>query len=837
MKRREFIKITTVASMALSTMPMVGCSVTKERKTFSLNNNLLLRGFDNEQEENPSLVTNGSDQMWMYALRRISYPKNLELVSAFHFNGKTWIETEPVTKSAGQYEAPSATCAFGGKPVVAWTEKKEEDWIINVAMMTADGMSDPYTFPVKSGRSINPVLISPDKNRNWIAWENFHNGKFTIYISKYKNGIWSEAIIIDKGKNSCFNPGIAESKNGDLYIAYGLTDGFHQNIEMTIICGKTLRIKEVIPVATGGGHKDRVNINAMPALAFDAKDNLWISYENNRNSSRMEDGDNYSGDRCCAILSYQNGKIVEVKNKGKWLFNGENDHKPLFFKDMQGHLYLATHCGGNFVDAQWRYRITWLDPQDGWQQPVTFFKTGIKGLLIPPTIAFDKSGYFWFSTCLEKIFLNYEPVKDENIKRSRLSELKVMQFSAPELSKKHEPIIFEETEVEEFRPDKKTISQFSGHSKLERKKMTVNGETYTLIYGNLHEHSNSSNCWPAGTDGTLHEDYRFGMFSEGYDFFGMTDHAASTSEIHWRQNVRLADFYNESEKFVAIPAIEWTLQSDPKLDEIQHGAGHYNIIFASSNDARKYIRNKHEIYCPHTPESKIAPMLWKMLDEKEINCVTIPHHTADKVHPLDWNVTDSKYVTIVEIFQCRGNNEYPGCPRERNLTRHTPTNHKHAFIDYALKSKKYKMGFIASGDHNSMGIGIAALWVKEVSRKGIIEALQNRRAFATTGDKIFVDLKVNGTIMGTTSKADKVPEMVINIIGQHPLEKVEILRNSKVIYEFDIDNETFDFEQTFSDLSYKDEVDVLYYYIRATQKNKELAWSSPIWIEKNKKVL
>ena len=821
-----------MASIALSTIPMSGCSEITDKKAFSINQNLLLKGFDDEQEENPSLVTDGSDQMWMFALRRISYPENTELVSAFHFDGKDWIETDPITKSAGQYEAPAATCATGGKPVVAWAEKKAEEWAINVAMMNANGISDPYTFPVKSGRSINPVLIAPDKNRNWIAWENLHNGKFTIYISKYEKGQWSEAVIIDKGTNSCFDPGIAEAKNGDLYVAYGLTDGFHQNIEMTIIDGETLRIKESVSVAIGGGHKDRVNINARPALAFDSQDQLWISYENNRDASRMEDGDNYTGDRCCAILSYQNGKIVEVENTGKWLFRGENDHKPSFFKDLQGHLYLATHCGGNFADSQWQYRITWLDPQDSWQQPVTLLKTGGKGMLIPPTIAFDKRGNFWFATCLEKTFLNYEQVKAENITQSRLSELKVMQFSPPEFSKQSKPVTFKETQVEGFRADEQTISQLSGHPSLERRQMTVEGETYTLIYGNLHEHSNSSHCWPAGTDGTLHEDYRFGMFSEGYDFVGMTDHAGSTSEIHWRRNIRLADFYNESERFVAIPAIEWTLQSDPDIDDIQFGAGHYNIIFASSGDARKYIRNKHEIYSPNAPESEIAPMLWKMLDEKEINCVTIPHHPADKVHPVDWSVTDSKYVTVVEIFQCRGNNEYPGCPREKNLSRHIPTQHIHAFVDYALRTKKYKMGFIASGDHNSMGIGVAALWVKEVSRAGIIEALQSKRTFATTGDKMVIDIKVNGAIPGTTSTAKKIPEVEINVTGQYQLEKVEILRNSKVIHQFDIENDTLDFAQTFYDHNYKYEEEVLYYYVRATQKNNALAWSSPVWVER-----
>jgi hypothetical protein len=831
-KRRKFIKTTTLASLAFSTIPMIGCSLEQKKTALSLNESLLLKGYDDEQEESPSLVTNGNDKMWLYSLRRGSYPENLELISSFYFNGKNWIETDPVTKSLGQYETPAASCAQGGNPIVAWTEIKGDDWMINASQMQENGFNNSYTFPLQNGRSINPVLISPNKNRNWIAWENLHNGVFSIFISKYEDGQWSDPIMIDKGENSCFDPAIAEAKNGDLYIAYVLTGGFHQNIEMSILNGKTLTVQETIPVAIGGGHKDRVNINTKPALAFDALDNLWISYENNRNTTRFEDGDNYTGDRCCAILSYQNGEIVEIENMGKWLFNGENDHKPSFIKDTKGNLYLFTHCGGNFTDSGWKYRISWLDNQSGWQRPELLLNTNMKGLMIRPAIVFDKSDDFWLSTNNEKFFQNDELTKSGDTTRSRLTALSLLHFTAPEISETFKPISFVKTTVEEFTPDEKTIGPLSGHPKVKRRSMTIDGQKYTLIYGNLHEHSNSSNCWPAGTDGCLHDDYRFGMFSEGYDFFGMTDHAGSTSEIHWRKNVRMADFYNESEKFVAIPAVEWTLQSDPKLDDIQHGAGHYNIIFASTEDAQKYIRNKHEIYCPRTPESTIAPMLWKMLDEKEIQCVTIPHHTADKVHPFDWNVTDPRYVTTVEIFQCRGNNEYPGCPRERNLSRHTPTHHKRAYIDYALKEKKYKMGFIASGDHNNMGVGLAALWVKEISRAGIIEALQNQRTFATTGDKMFIDLKVNGTEMGSVTRSNKIPELAINVHGQYPLEKIEILRNSKVIHKFDMDDDTLAFQKTYFDPLYKDEEEVLYYYVRATQKNKAMAWSSPIWLER-----
>ncbi len=543
MKRRQFVKTTTTASIALSIMPMAGYSSISEKKELLLNQSLILRDFNSVQEESPTLVTDGNGNIWMFSLRRIDFPENTELISSFHFDGKKWTETDPVTKSTSQYETPTSACAIGGKPIVAWTEIKGKDWGINVSQMDGSSYRKPHRFIVEGGKSINPVLTAPDKNRNWIAWENLHNGKFTIYISKYEHGKWLEPIKIDKGKNSCFDPGIAEAKNGDLYIIYGLTNGFHQDIEMTIIDGKTLEVQETIPVAIGGKHKNRVNINARPVLEFDAHDNLWISYESNRDKTRVDDGDNYTGDRCCAILSYQNGKIVEINNKGKWLFKGQNDHKPSFIKDIQGNLYLATHCGGNFIDSGWKYRLAWLDPQNGWQEPVTLFNTKIKGVLIPPAIAFDEKGNFWLATNNEKVSLNDDKANADNFTQSRLTELNVMQFTAPRLSEKYEPVTFKETQIRGFLPNEQTISSLSGHPKMERRKITIDGETYTLIYGNLHEHSNSSFCWPAGTDGTLHEDYRFGIFSEGYDFVGMTDHAGSTSEIHWRRNIRIADFY------------------------------------------------------------------------------------------------------------------------------------------------------------------------------------------------------------------------------------------------------------------------------------------------------
>ncbi len=824
------LKIYSIICVSIVSIIVTGCGEsTMPTKTIT-NKLQVLSDFQEQQQESPSILSDSKGKVWIYALQRNPYPEDSEYISAFSLIGGEWKKSGYVTKNKGKYEAPIAACAKDGKPVVAWTEIKEEGWFINVAIGKRNGFEKPHSFPAISGKSINPVLLAASKDRTWLAWENLHERKFTIYISKYENGNWTDPIVIDKGESSCFDPALAESPDGDLFVAYGLTSGYHQNIEMSIINGNSLEIKNTVPVAMGGGLETRVNLNTKPALAFDANGRLWISYENNRNTSRFDDGDNYTGDRVCAILSYVDGEILEPEATGKWLFKGKNDHKPTFFKDKAGHLYLATHCGGNFIEnPHWKYRLSWLYPQKGWSEPQTIFETEQKGVLIPPSLAFDADDNLWLTTNIEKLTKNtYEEGNDVLIRHTQLI---AKTIDVPELGGEYVPPIFKESVIKEYLPDEATILGQSGHPNVSGEQITVDGEKYTLVYGNLHEHSEISSCWPAGTDGTLHDDYRFGMFTENYDFIGITDHGYAMNEVYWRKNTRLAEFYNEDKHCIALPSMEWTLRSDRNLDSIQYGAGHYNVVFQSLEDSRRFIRNQYEIYSVRSSETSNADLLWKLLHKKEINCVTIPHHPADEAHPLDWNVHDAHYATVVELFQVRGNSEYPDCPRSKNVERHTNTKYTRAFVDYALKDKKYKMGFIASGDHNCMGIGVAALWVKELTREGVIDALRNRRSFATTGDKMIIDFRVDGAIAGQTIETKAAPELFIKVKGQHELANVEILRNSKVIKEYDVVDGELVFKADFVDKAYQNEKETLYYYIRATQKNNAIAWSSPVWVE------
>ena len=834
MRRREFIRNSLLVSASTFLVPRTGFSSTlMDEKTYKMLQSLQLTDFEDEQDESPILFQN-KQHSYLTTLRRLEYPSDKEIISLFEYQDGNWVETDPVTKEAGSYEAVSADCHRKGKPAVAWTELKEGSWTIQVALQHKKNFGTPHQLSDPKKKSIHPVVKAVDSKSYLVAWESFENGRFSIYVSQYHKKKWSAPVQVTDSNENCFNPAVEQDQDGNVYIAYDYSEGVHRNIAMKIL-NSDLVVQKTVPVAIGGGFKDRVNINVKPALSFDASNRLWISYENNRDAHRLEDSDNYTGDRCCAMVCYADGTLYQQEEVGRWLFQGMNDHWPTFQKDLDDNLYMVTHCGGDFVgNPHWKFRISSLDPKTGWSKPEIILQTKQKGESIRPSISFDtKNESFWLAWKSENFHdRDYDHPNEHNNRKDsiRRGMLEMNQFTAPVLSEKGGKLSFVSTVVEEHHPTTEFVADLTGRPKSKRPTMTHNGETYTLLLGNLHEHSEISSCWPAGTDGTLDDDYRYGLYSEGYDFMGITDHAYSQTEVYWRKHLRLAEFYNDDTHFVAFPSVEFTLSNDRKT-EIRRGAGHRNIVFNSMEDAKKYIRDKNQVYSVRNPETRDAEGLWKYIHANNINCISIPHHPADEVHSCCWETRDEEIEPIVEIFQCRGNAEYRDAPRMINLDRHKPSENDKGFIDYALREKKHKLGFIASGDHNSIGVGLACVWVKEVSRAGILEAMRSRRVFGTTGDQIVIDFRLNGVVQGQTTKAADKNTLSIDIAAVDAIESIDILRNSRVIKSIKMEGDSTHFSSNYSDENIENEDEVLYYYVRVIQKNKQMAWSSPIWLE------
>ena len=81
-----------------------------------------------------------------------------------------------------------------------------------------------------------------------------------------------------------------------------------------------------------------------------------------------------------------------------------------------------------------------------------------------------------------------EVFNDEAL-RVRASKLELLQFKAPKIQPGTSRIAFRNSVVEEHHPVENFFPNLSGRPRVPRRKMTYRGETYTLLFGNLHEHS------------------------------------------------------------------------------------------------------------------------------------------------------------------------------------------------------------------------------------------------------------------------------------------------------------------------------------------------------------
>jgi hypothetical protein len=214
--------------------------------------------------------------------------------------------------------------------------------------------------------------------------------------------------------------------------------------------------------------------------------------------------------------------------------------------------------------------------------------------------------------------------------------------------------------------------------------------------------------------------------------------------------------------------------------------------------------------------------VWQRLRKDRANFVHIPHQLADTGNvPTDWNYTDEVAQPVAEIFQSRGSYEYLGAPRQAGKPA------EGHYIQDAW-ARNIVIGVIASPDHGG-GMGKAAIFAPELTREAILDAVRARHTYGTTAGRIFLDVRVNGKLMGekTTAKAGEPITVTVNAVGPQPIERVDVCRSNKFIYTHSPGKRAASF--TFRD------TDPLpgtsYYYVRVIQDDEEIAWSSPVWVD------
>ncbi len=318
---------------------------------------------------------------------------------------------------------------------------------------------------------------------------------------------------------------------------------------------------------------------------------------------------------------------------------------------------------------------------------------------------------------------------------------------------------------------------------------------------------------------------------------GRTNVSYPYNQKVWSSLINLCkDWSNED--FVAIPGYEWS--------------GRNYCVTLATKEQSPYESISDKVILFPLEAAEEAPLvdyysengcfqhqLYKALNG--IECAIISHTPVSYVMGTSWTEVDNEIEKVVEIYSSHGSSEaFSG--NYRPLV----NNKKKGSVIWALNNG-FKLGFIGGGDdhyshpgcpirqHEMKNLvpilryrpGIAAIFSDKLSSKNLIQSINQRSCYATTGERIWMKITIESALMGEEVEVSKPPIIIITVCGTDKLESVELIKNGDVIAIRVPSSDRIKF--AFEDKTLN-KGDAAYYYIRSTQFDGERGWSSPIWV-------
>ncbi len=338
-----------------------------------------------------------------------------------------------------------------------------------------------------------------------------------------------------------------------------------------------------------------------------------------------------------------------------------------------------------------------------------------------------------------------------------------------------------------------------------------------IRWGDFHGHSNLSD----GT-GTPEQFLTYARDVAGLDAVALTDHdhwGMLFLDEHpelWEGIQEVSNRFHDPGTFVSLVGYEWTSWIH----------GHRHVL---------YFGDEGPLYSSIDPEFETPAQLWDALRGRD--ALTFAHHSAGGPIATNWDYPpDPVLEPVTEVSSVHGQSEAPDAPYR--IYSALQGNFVRDVLDRGVR-----VGFIGSADSHDghpgfaqiaspSGSGMAALLTDELTRPGILDALRQRRCYATNGQRIVLRFAIDAQGMGSTIAPFDGPEgekhlLYVRAIGTAVLAGVDVIRNGEVIATF----EGEDRYELIATLELEPLEAGDYVYVRAFQLDRGCAWSSPIFVE------
>ncbi len=661
------------------------------------------------------------------------------------------------------------------------------------------------------------------KGRAWLVWQGARDGQFDIFARCADAEGWHEPIKVSDSPANDWDPCIcADTKEDRVWVGWDTYEKEVYDVRIRSLSGGFQgKLGEVMNDFNHAGGYFRAHVT----LACDHHGWLWAAWD--------ESGENWGKDTGLLYESSLGSRLYTHRRigmsrliDGKWWGADSGIHRGVFERpeefdelpqlqpDSEGRMWLA-----------FRRRTSRRPREDGWAAQARWDVYAIGRIgegkvteLIPlPHSAGrndmriesqrDKEGNAYFAYATDHRTWTPPAMTERNL------AIAVSCLSGAAKPEGIQALILDQVRRDASRvPAPVHPNEKAQVARIRAYKIDHAGKTYRIYRGDLHRHTDISGDGVG--DGSLMDLHRYGLDASALDFILVADHnMGNDREYPWWRTQKANDLYTIPGRFISMYGYERS---------VRYPNGHRNIIWTERGHRTLPLPR------PAIPAemAKDTGRLYEYL--RTTNGICTAHSSATE-QGTDWKEVDGRLEPIVEIFQgFQSSYEMPGGPLA--IDEKTKIVHQgfrpDGFVSNAL-DKGHKLGFQASSDHVSTHVSYACVLAEEFSRKGLVEAMKKRHTYAAT-DNIILDVRAGRLGIMGDEVATNQPQLDVVIIGTGPIDRVEVIRNGKVVHTARPQGDAEEAKFSWQDPS-PEKGKTTYYYVRVVQKNRHTAWGSPIW--------
>jgi len=800
------------------------------------------------QEDFPAMCLNEEGKPILVFIEHDGEADTLRLAELGE-NGKLKIVGRVSAEGVTNITQPCLTRLASGRHLCVWSQLEEDgQWDLMARMIGRKGkaaLGEPIRLTKGGGNDIFPDLGTDRHGRVWVAWQTLENGIARIVV-RHGTGDpveWSDAIAMTGEKlRGDWEPRLAFGEGEEAILVF---DSYRKNDFDTYFTQVSPdgAVHDPVPLA----QTDRYEARPEAAVSPDGK-SLWVAYEDgisrwgkDLGSEWRQKGGGLHHDRQLKVVrvNLESNEVEKVADITALLPDLVADPQsvgtgaidvPEVIIDAEGHPWVFfRYCLFN-SPGYWQIAYARLDPETGdWTKPELLGNSQFCLDRRSPVALHPKDG---------SIHVAY-PSDGRKNKQAGDSGIYLARIDPSAERESVGPMPFD---LVQEAPS--LLAPYNDTPERERDDhhvWEINGEKYQLVWGDVHRHTDFSNCRTTD-DGCIVEHFRYAIEAGGLDFLGTSDHTEvgkRYTAYEWWQTQKLADLFHNPGSFVSLYAYE---------REQVYPYGHRNVLFLERGGPIIYIKRKN--YQEHTEGAKLVPgpdgdrvgeippwQLWDLLREHGQRAITIEHTSAGRMG-TDWHKyekLDTEFENILEVFQgSRNSSEGEGAPQPPIVVGSPQVskfkgNDANGTWQVAL-GLKHRLGAFASSDHRSTNLSYGGVYVKELDRGKLFDAMDARRTVAAT-DKIFMEFSCNGHLMGEEFETSEAPTLEMKVKGTAPITRVTLIRNEKDYEIFEPQAISAEFAKTFVDE--KPEPGEYRYYVRVEQGDGNMGWTSPVWVTVN----